>query len=421
VALLLMLSCHVAQAQVLSAPWVEDTQKEIEQLRMTPVRIVVMDRDGKPVARAKVRVRMVRHQFPFGLALDPLAFDEDDEERARMAVNRRQPPDLTQPLWRAISAVTLERATAWAATEPERGEFDFALPARMLHWAREHGLGVRWGPIVGDDKRSMPVWTWDLDPGAWGRAAETYSREMLNRFGGKVTQIDTPGGAPEVDLLTEMRGLAWRRRWHERMIVAEPAAMFSLRFEDAMVGPGFQAASQRVWQMREAFVPVDAVALGGKFTGVVVRPRMVRRMERLRALKRPIVITDAAVQGASEAAAAQNMETVLRSLFAEPTIEGIFFAGPMRDPASPDVAALLDVRGQPTKVGELIDRLIWDTWRTDTTVTTDELGNVRLDVYAGTYEISAEMTDGTTAQTDVYLPRSNTERLVALQPLSLPE
>ncbi len=87
----------------------------------------------------------------------------------------------------------------------------------------------------------------------------------------------------------------------------------------------------------------------------------------------------------------------------------------------PRVAALLDVRGQPTKVGELIDRLIWDTWRTDTTVTTDELGNVRLDVYAGTYEISAEMTDGTTAQTDVYLPRSNTERLVALQPLSLPE
>jgi len=167
------------------------------------------------------------------------------------------------------------------------------------------------------------------------------------------------------------------------------------------------------------FVGFDAVAIEARFNGAVMQAPIERTLQWIRQIDKPVDITQLEVAGPSEMAAAINLETVLRVLFAEPTVRGIWFAGVTAEQCAEASAALVTPDGKPTASGDIADRLIRDLWWSDLIVATDELGNARARVFAGTYHISANTGENEVAQTSVLAPMDSTERTVVIQPLMI--
>jgi len=104
-----------------------------------------------------------------------------------------------------------------------------------------------------------------------------------------------------------------------------------------------------------------------------------------------VVISCLQVGGDSPAQAAINLEIVLRTLFASPIVQGIYLRGIDAQSLDDPSAALVDADGQPNAAGRSYEGLVRNQWWTDTTLRTDELGNVRTAVFAGWYELSVAL------------------------------
>ena len=119
--------------------------------------------------------------------------------------------------------------------------------------------------------------------------------------------------------------------------------------------------------------------------------------------------------GGSPAAAAFNLEIVMRLFFATPAVRGVYFAGlygpAMEEPAS----ALLEEDGTPTPCGAVLDALFRELWWTDHAALTDESGSASQRVYTGWYRVTATLPDGRVLETEAYLPKSEDTRYIVLQ------
>ncbi len=394
-------------AQTLDAPWVARSQERIERVRKTDVRVIVVGRDGQPVPGAVVRLRMVQHAFPLGVRLNPAEFTDG-----------AQPPAARddRPVWRCFNAASLDLATAWAVTQPHRGQWDFLVIDDMISWADGRGMRLRWGSLTSADPGRVPGWLLKLQGDDLAAALQDHVRTVMTRFGHRVDQFDVHTDQFDHDLVSARLGRPMIRRLHEYAKACAPEALTCFRFEDGLSGARLNTMVQQVAQMREEFVPFDLVAVDQRFGGMIVQGPLQRGLESLGNLGVGVVVTNLEVGGPSPGAAAINLETVLRTLLAERAVKGIWLAGVRGEELSDPAAALVDDDGEPTAAGRVLDGLVRQHWWTDVQEKADELGNVRTRVFAGVYDLSAD-TPGGVAQSRVYLPVAGEVRVVLLRPL----
>jgi len=136
-----------------------------------------------------------------------------------------------------------------------------------------------------------------------------------------------------------------------------------------------------------------------------------------------VVFVGLEVGGSSEAAAAFNLEVLLRTAFAssndqgQPTVKGVWFGPLTPEQASAPNAALVDAQGNLTEPGRVVDRLFFDLWRTNEQYQTDLTGNVRTRIFTGTHRITAELPTGRILRSTVHVPRRDTRRVIVLEPI----
>jgi GH35 family endo-1,4-beta-xylanase len=398
-------------AQVLDAPWVGQAQKRIEQCRMTPVRVIVLDEQGRPAADAVVRVQLQRHAFPLGVRLNPADFADG---------NQPEPGRDGAPVWRCFNAASLELATAWPTLQEGLGQWDFTLVDDMLGWAERRGMLVRWGALTSADPGKLPPWVLRLRGEELRRALENHLATVEVRYGRRVAQFDVHGDQFDHDLAARRLGPAMIRELHEYAKAQAPAAKMAIRFEDALTGDRLNLMVRQLTHLRESFVPFDLIAVEQRLGGTVVQGPLQRALAWLEDLHAEVAVTGLEVGGNSPAGAALNLETVLRTLFAQPCVQGIWLTGVRAKDVIEPNAALVDEQGEPTLAGRALEGLIRLEWWTDLTARTDELGNVKARVMAGTYHITASAGGVALGETTVYLPMSGAERIVLLEPARPP-
>jgi Glycosyl hydrolase family 10 len=395
------------RGQVVGGAWVKEADQRVNSLRKASLRVLVLDAAGQPAPAAKVHVAMRRHVFPFGVRLDPLWF-APGETRDRFD---------DAPVWRAFSAVSLDAATGWPTLQPAMGRWEFRRTEQMLDWAQERGMAVRWGAVLSADAGRAAPWAAGLDGTALRVAVEQHLHEVLTRFGRRVGQFDLLANSLDHRWLSERLGGAIERRLFQLAGAVAPHANVGVQFDDTLTGERLQRMVRRVTELKEAFVPIDYVSIQARLNGTVTQSALARSLGWVGDLNVPIVVTGLEVGGPSPAAAAINIETVLRVLFADEHVRGVWLAGVAAERLSDPSAALVAKDGQPTPAGAIFDKMVRRVWWTDETATADRLGNVRLRVFAGLYEVSATLADGSMASTQVFLPPGSEEKLVVIQPL----
>ena len=163
-------------------------------------------------------------------------------------------------------------------------------------------------------------------------------------------------------------------------------------------------------------VGYNAVTIEQRFRDQV-NPHALERMldDTVGKLKVPVKLAGLEVGGATPIAAGLNIETVLRCMFAQPNIKGIYFAGTTADDLIESNAALIDAEGMPTAAGEVLEGLFREHWWSSETLKTDERGNAESRLFTGWHRVTATLPNGKHITSDVYVPKSDRRRLIVLQ------
>lgn len=395
---------------------VEAADRRAEGLRSRPVRLWT----GAP--NANVRITQVEHGFRFGIPVDFREFEgaDDDLEFYR---------SITRP---ETNLLVAETSLKWRNVSPEPDVLRFDLADAELAWAEEHGFDVKahvllWGnaPPVASGS-GTPEWLRDRFPTASLEAAQQAELRQLIRDRVDVT-VSRYGGRIDVwEVTNEMLNplTSWFAtrlgpsivddifRWTRE---ADPGAElvyneWITEIFTGLPGPDAPAVRDRVLELLEAGVPVDAIGQQGHFApglvnvGVDVdlteRTRVddyAAALDTLAEAGLPIHITEVtfAAPDDPEKRAAQA-EAVLRVWWGHPAVEEIIIWN-FWNPLGPRSHLNLGVYGDdrtPTRHGEAILSLLNDRWRTREEGVTDERGVIELNATLGEYVAQWETGDG---------------------------
>lgn len=461
-----------AHAQLVQGPWVQQSEQAIQKHRTVAARVLVLDARGNPAANASLSLELQRHAFAFGVVLDPAWFastnfaDADAAPAPPGIPVGSDPSDV--PVWRCFSAASLRLFHDWPTTHPTApnqgitpgttpGTTPGFIPGTSpgtspgvkpgasapdpptapptnsptadaaLRWALAHRLTPRYGHALAADRGRWPEWVAARPPDRLLPVLQARLDEVLRHPAG-VLGIDLIADLHRRDDLTATLGIAGLRRLLDHARSADLALPtprqrpVRLRFTDALVGDEHDQALRTLARFRDHLLPVDAVTLDAHVTTAVVQAPVQRALDALANLDLRITIDGLLVGGSSDAAAQTGMEVLLRSLFACPAVESIYFVvvPPMTRTGqgiAVHPASLFDPRGGPSALGQTVDHLIHRTWRSDVNRPTDALGNWRGRLFPGWYRASVILPDGTSFQQAVAVPHGTGEALLVLQPL----
>lgn len=399
-----LLTCsagNVTRAQFVSGDWVARSETSVQEHRTTPISFLVLDADGKLAPNATIHIEQLSHAFTVGfIAHDgfPETYDADAEG------------------WRVFNAVSLEALTSWRQMQPS-GPDAFSREAvdSVIERAGDAGLRLRWGAMVSADAFDLPEWVVPLREDALFIALRAYADRVAEAYGQAVADVDVAEETLDHDRLSpamiRLLALDLRATWHTR-----PPR---LRYEQAMLG-------SRTFGVVDAMDSVLKQRLGieGFSVDQTFPPRPVAQdllepaLKRLAKFGQPLTIASLEIGGTHAIETAVNTETVLRTLFAEPMVAGVYLSGLLAEDMSDPSAAVFDDRGEPTAVARTLDRLFREVWWTDVTLTSNELGQAQTRVYLGAHRVTATLPDGGTVTATVGLSdRQGIPREIVLMPV----
>jgi endo-1,4-beta-xylanase len=151
--------------------WLKQAEARIEKIRKGNLHIHVVDRNGKPIPNASIRVEQKRHQFRFGTAISPALFLENaDGEKYR------------QTVLRLFNCVVLENQLKWAAQD----WYPAGTAERMLEWCRQHNLPVRGHVLFWPNYEHLPQSKRGLRGEALRNAIREHIHDYVTRYRGQL-------------------------------------------------------------------------------------------------------------------------------------------------------------------------------------------------------------------------------------------
>ncbi|MFA5257772.1 MAG: endo-1,4-beta-xylanase, partial [Opitutales bacterium] len=132
------------------AQWRKDALERIERIRKSPLEIVVVGADGKPVSGAKVTVHQLRSAFHFGSALQLARLTSDTPENA---IYREK----VLELFNEASPENDLKWPVWLGEWNDLGDFSHAKAIDGLKWLNEHDFYTRGHVLVWPGWKNLPL------------------------------------------------------------------------------------------------------------------------------------------------------------------------------------------------------------------------------------------------------------------------
>ncbi len=370
--------------------------------RQAEVSFVVLGREDQGAEGAVVEVQQESHAFRVGfrMAADgpplPATFDPD------------------APGWRVFNAVSLAERTGWRDLQPQ-GPADFAgrrVRAALTEAARAR-LAARWGPLVPGSVYDLPEWAVSLRGDDLRRVLVAYLERVVGTYGRTVTGIDLPGRPADGRL-----GFRMVRLLQQGADALAPGTPLNLAFGTGLTGPEARPGQQAADAAAKQFVGHRGLTLGA-LLGPSSDDALDAALNGWRTLGLPGVVEPLTVNDDPALDRGENLRRVLRRLFAEPWIQGVYFDASAVATKGDQSAALFETAGDPTAAGRVLDVLFAQTWWTQVGVTAGPGGRAAARVFYGRHRVTVTLPDATVFTTALWVgPGENGPRTVVLQPVS---
>ena len=403
------------------AAWRTAAAERIERLRKGDLAIAVT-RGGQPVAGAEVRVKMTRHAFGFGSAVDAQtllqAGPDGDRYRAVILEN--------------FNKVVLENDLKWP-----RWDADHAPGLAAVAWLRAHGLAVRGHCLIWPGWENLPP---KLKPLA--ATPDILRQTILDHLAGELTALR--GQCAEWDVVNEpfnntdlqavFTGVArasapdWPERhaapladWFRAARAAEPAAKLDLNDYSILSSGGRDTTHQdhyfrTIRALLATGAPVQGIGLQSHFDEDLTPPaRLLEILDRFATLGLPLQGTEHDVNVYDEQLQADYTRDYLTVMFSHPAVIGIITWGFWEKRHWIPAAAYYRADWSLRPAGQVWQNLVRKTWWTDTTAQTGAQGGISLRGFLGDYEIRVRA-DGVEKTVPVKLGKDGAKISIELAP-----
>ncbi|MHC4400630.1 MAG: endo-1,4-beta-xylanase [Planctomycetota bacterium] len=377
------------------ASWREEARARIERIRKAPLKIQVVDAQGKPIRGAKVHVEQQRHAFGFGNILNPNAFQlEGDDGRMYRGIFAEH-----------FNKTTFESGFRWHNWyRPAReGRLDehTKLLERMIAFCQSHDVGIRghylaWAPLNRDfykptDYRKHPDKLWP--------ELSAHIDEMLAFTDGRLAEWDAinhiVGWNDTMATVTGSNEIYAKIIRHARSKTDTP-----LWVNEGQILPGgsrVEAYEELIRHLFENEAAPDGIGFMAHFGGGSLRSvdGLWQIYDRFAKFGVPLQLTEFDIDTRDEQLQADYLRDLMTVTFSHPSLSGIVMWGFWEGRHWRPNGALWRRDWSIKPSGKMWKELVFTKWWTDEDRTTDASGLCEISAFLGDYEIVVEHADHT--------------------------
>jgi GH35 family endo-1,4-beta-xylanase len=371
------------------APWRKAAAERIQKHRKADLAITVTDSAGNPVPDAKVMVKMTRHAFKFGTAVN-----------ADVLVNHlgKSADTYREKVATLFNLATLENHHKYSGwIYPENRE----TANRAVDWLREKGLDIRGHVLVWPGWRYNPPQMRQLanDPAALRKTILDHITDIMTANKGKLLYWDVLNepytNHDFMDILGKDAIIEWFKHAHS----VDPAPRLFINDYSILTNAGANTAHQEAYfgyieYLLQNGAPLHALGEQSHFGWLLTAPdRVMEILDRMASYGLPIHITELDINITDRELQAAYMRDYMTVVFSHPAVEGITLWGFWEGAHWAPDAAFWTRDWQLRPVGKAWLNLVHRDWKTEATLTTDQDGRVGLRGYLGDYEITVKKGD----------------------------
>jgi endo-1,4-beta-xylanase len=374
------------------APWRAAAAERIERLRKADHAVEVLDADGFPVPGAEVRVRLQRHAFHWGSAVDGGRLlgsfgTVSDRGRYQAVITN----------W--FNKVVLENDLKWPSWESTTPNGRTALAA--LDWLQARGIPCRGHNLIWPGTNYLPSRVRSSlasrNAALVRQQIDQHFTNVLGAVRGRLVDWDVMNEITHERAVQDLLGDDEMIRWMQLARNLDPAAkLFVNEYENLEVAGTGSAAPGRFLDalrfLKSRGAPLDGIGLQGHFGGFLPAPEDVyAQLDAFAEFGLPIQVTEFDVAVGDEAAQADYVRDLTTVAFSHPAVTDFlmwgFWAGQHWKPE----AALFRSDWSLRPAGVAWSNLVFREWTTDVAVRTDRSGRAAFRGFRGRYSIEVRV------------------------------
>ena len=392
----------------LDATWRADAARRIDEFRKADLTVHVVDANGAGVPGAAVHVRMKRHAFPFGTAVVVEEILGSEPQNAQYR----------EKLVELFNAAVFENDMKWPALDQPGGP-ERAL--RALDWLDSQGIVTRGHVLVWPNFEWNPEWLRALsgDPEKLRTIVGDHVTTTASRFAGRITDWDVLNEPFTNRDFATILGEGEYARWFNLSKSADPSAKrfindFGILKGNAMDRAHIDHYEQTIRTLIDQGAPLDGIGFQGHFGYLLTSPDvLLKTLDRFAVFGKEMKITELDVNVDDPQLQADYLRDFLTVCFSHRQVTGVTQWGFWAPRHWRPRAALFDADFTPRPAAIAYRDLIFKTWWTDLTVTTDAQGTAVVRGFLGDYEITTPRANGKLRQLTTLDARGTS---VTLQP-----
>lgn len=377
------------------APWRIQAEQMIDQYRKGELRIHVKDALGNPVRNAEIELRMTRHAYKFGSAVDARTMTRGDADAKRY----------NDIITSRFNRVVLENDLKWNPWETWNLTTTFAA-LDMMH---DHHIEVRGHCLVWPGWNNLPG---DLEanqnhPDYLRDRVLAHIEEEVDQCAGLVVDWDVINENYWNHDLMDILGNEVMIDWFHTAHQADPEANLYLNDNNIISGGGLDEKHRNhfiktVEYLLDNEAPIRGLGTQCHFGSNPTPPeRIWQILDELDDLDLMIQATEFDISSDDKAYQVSYTRDFMTAYFAHPSTVGIlswgFWAGKHWRPE----AAFWDDQWNLTPHGEVWVELVTDTWRTEETLYSDSSGAASIRGFLGDYALEISY-PGHTISTEIH-------------------
>jgi len=389
--------------------WNQHREDRIQLIRKRFVNVHVSDGNGSRVVGAKVAVRQITRDFPFGSAI------------SRSIIGNRPYQE-----WFAkrFNAAVFENELKWYATEPAPGKEDYAAADELLRFVQSSDVVARGHNIFWEDPRYTPAWVKNLTGSQLRAAVAGRIGSLLSRYKGDFVHWDVSNELLHFDFYENRLGGNATAEFFDTARHADPLATLFLNDFNVVeacddLSSSADSYAARLRQLADGGVTFEGIGLEGHF-GKPNIPYVRAVLDKLGTLRLPIWLTEVDISSTfDQRTQAAYLEEVLREGFAHPAVDGMMLWTAMGANASCYQMCLTDANFTNLPAGDVVDRLL-EEWQTREVLgATNDRGSFNFSTFLGEYKLSVNY-QNLTAEGTFSLARSDDTKHINVRLLSGP-
>ncbi|MCQ2105481.1 MAG: endo-1,4-beta-xylanase [Fibrobacter sp.] len=369
--------------------WYVNSESRIDSLRKKDFTV-------KAAPGAKVSVKLLRHDFPFGTALAFYGPDKDSTEKWYKATAAKY-------FWHGVT----ENQFKWPEYERKKGKLMKDEMYRYVNFAKENGWKLRGHALYwahqgyGFDKHySNP--NKPKQCGDFAKYLKARIDRDLKEYKGKIVEYDVWNEPLHEMYTTNTCGWNYLDSAFIWAHQADPEAILYINDYQVVSAGETDRYVSLIKGMLDRKVPVMGIGVQCHFGTRPVIPNLIKeRLDKLAALGLPVKVTEldfgAWDQGLtiSEEEQASEYNKVLRTLFSHPAVNGIVMWGFWDNRHWVQKGGIIRADGSEKPAAKTIYDLWHKVWTTNATATADESGVAKFRGFKGKYQVTI---DGKTSE-----------------------